>query len=56
LKWLNVSLPDFEAIKILFAVNMVSCTLGPYVSLGSFNTIRSGDNNLPLAEIIGCIV
>jgi len=40
----------------LFAENMVSCTLGPNVPLSLFNTIRSEDNNLPSAEIIGCIV
>jgi len=39
----------------LFAVNMISCTVGLNVLLGSFNAIRSGDNNLPLAKIIGCI-
>jgi len=56
-KWLDVSLPDFETIiKILFIVNMVSYTLGPNVPLSSFNTVRSGDNNLSSAEIIGCIM
>jgi len=34
---------------------MVSCTLKPNVSLGSFNTVRGEDNNLPSAEIIGRI-
>jgi len=56
-KWLDVSLPDFEdIIKILFVVNMVSCTLGPNVPLDFFNTIRNGDNNPLLVNIIGCIV
>ena len=56
-KWLDVSFPDFDAImKILFALNIVSCTLGPNVPLLSFNTIKRGDNNLSSAEIIGCIV
>jgi len=56
-KWSDVSIPNFDVIiKILIAVNIISCILEPNVPLGSFNTIRSGDINLSSAEITGYIV
>jgi len=48
-------LSDLEAVtKILGALSKLSCILG--LSVSSRNTINRGDNNPPLAKIVGCIV
>ena len=53
----DVSFPDFDAVTYTFVgLNNVFLTIGPNSPSASFKTIKKGDNNLPSAVIVGCIV